>query len=333
MPTRIINQQEARELLPMTECIEIMADVLKAASSGEAVFPLRRALRIPGKNALFALMPGIHPGIQSMGAKVISVFPENHGSEFESHQGVVILFDTEHGETKAIIDGISITEIRTAAVSGVATKCLARAGASVLAILGSGVQAKSHLEAMLAVCAFKQVKIWSRNRQNADNLLQTIEKQNGIKYEISNSVQDAVRAADVICTTTAAHKPILQGKWLKPGTHINAVGACTPTTRELDSQAILRANVFVDCYESAFNEAGEIIIPQKEGLISKEHIRGEIGEILLGKKPGRTKDNEITLFKSLGIAVEDVVAANYIYQKAVKKNIGLEFNFSGGKDG
>jgi ornithine cyclodeaminase len=331
MPTRLINQQEVRELLPMAECIEIMADALKAASSGEAVFPLRRALRIPKKNALFALMPGIHPGIQAMGAKAISVFPENHGSEFESHQGVVLLFDTEHGEPKAIIDGNSITEIRTAAVSGVATKCLARPGASVLAILGSGVQAKSHLEAMLAMREIKQVKIWSRNRQNAEKFLQSIEKQNGIRYEASHSVQDAVRTADIICTTTAAREPVLQAKWLAPGAHINAVGASTPATRELDSQAILHASVFVDCYESAFHEAGEIIIPQNEGLISKAHIRGEIGEILLGKMPGRTKDDEITVFKSLGIAVEDIVAADYIYQKAVKSNIGLAFNFSGGK--
>lgn len=329
MHTLIINRDDVERLLPMPKCIELMREALIAASLGDAQFPLRTVLPVAGRNGYMALMPGQHRGIGAMGAKIISIFPENHQAGLESHQGVVLLFDTNAGYPLAIIDAAAITAIRTAAASGAATEALARSDAETLCILGSGVQAKSHLQAMLAVRKIKCVKIWSRRSQNARQFLDTYNLSPRIKSEIVSSVQEAVEDADIICSTTAAAEPIVKASWLKPGAHINAVGACTPTTREFDSETIRQASVFVDCYESAFREAGEIMIPLSEKRIGKGHIKAELGEVFAGRKNGRKKGAEITFFKSLGIAAEDLVAAHFIWQQATEMTIGAKFSFEG----
>lgn len=313
----------------MATCIELMREALIAATTGDATFPLRTILPVANQNSLLALMPGQGRSRKAIGVKIITIFPENHLAGLDSHQGVVVLFEAQTGYPLAIIDAIAITAIRTAAVSAVATDTLALPEASTLAILGSGVQARSHIAAMQAVRPIRHLKIWSRNIDHARALPDSLALPAGVSCDIVSTVQAAVREADIVCATTAAPAPIVQAQWLKPGTHINAVGACTPTTREFDSETLRASKIFVDCYESAFNEAGEILIPIAEGLITKKHVLAELGEVLNGQKRGRSSAGELTFFKSLGIAAEDLVAAHHIYQSARAKGIGQTYNFEG----
>lgn len=316
MKVLIVNQSEVAELLPMSECIEVMAQALATLARGEAIVPLRPVLWLPQRVGALGMMPGYLGDIKAMGVKVVSVFPGNHGTEYDSHQGTVLLFETEHGRLLAMMDASQITAIRTAATSGVATRLLARDDARDLAILGSGVQARSHLAAMLAVRDIQRVRVWSRNPDHARQFATSQSQKHGLTIEVSASVPEAVAGAGIICTTTAAPEPILQGAWLEPGVHINAVGSSVAFTRELDTAAIVKSRLYIDRRESTVNEAGDFLFPQKEGAIDESHIVGEIGEILIGTVAGRQSDNEITLFKSLGLAVEDVASAYHIYKKA-----------------
>ena len=195
-----------------------------------------------------------------------------------------------------------------------------------LAILGSGTQAHTHLEAMLVARPFRQVRVWSKTPENAQSFARREGGRHGIPVQAAPSAREAVADSDVVCTTTSAIEPILLGEWLEPGMHINAVGSSTPFTRELDTTAVVRSRLFVDRRESALNEAGDFLFPKKEGAIGDDHIRGEIGEILAGKVPGRTSEKEVTLFKSLGLSVEDVASAHHIYQKALEQGVGQRLN-------
>ena len=330
MKVLIINQSEVAELLPMSECVAVMAQALATLARGEAIVPLRPVLWLPERVGALGMMPGYVGGdMQAMGVKVVSVFPGNHGTEYDSHQGTVLLFETKHGRLLAMMDASQITAIRTAATSGVATRLLARQGASDLAILGSGVQAKSHLAAMTAVRDIQRVRVWSRNNDHAKQFAQSQSQKHGIAVEISGSVPEAVAGADIICTTTAAPEPILHGDWLEPGVHINAVGSSVAFTRELDTAAVVKSRLYIDRRESTVNEAGDFLFPRKEGAIDESHIVGEIGEILIGTVAGRGNDNEITLFKSLGLAVEDVASAYHIYKKATVMGQGTWVELGG----
>ena len=332
MKVLIINQSEVRRLLPMAECISVMADALKALARGEAILPLRPVLWLPEKYGALGMMPSYLGDIKTMGLKVVSVFPHNHGTEYDSHQGAVLVFETIHGQLLSIMDSSSITAIRTGAVSGVATKLLAREDAKTLTILGSGVQARSHLAAMLQVRKIERVSVWSRNAEHAGEFAERALQRYGIRTEAAPTVQAAVEEADIICTTTAATEPILKGEWIAPGTHINAVGSSVPFTRELDTAAIVKARLFVDRRESTINEAGDFLFAKKEGALSDDHIRGEIGELLLGSGVGRAAPDEITVFKSLGLAIEDLAAANYVYKKAVELGVGAAIELGGERD-
>jgi ornithine cyclodeaminase len=275
------------------------------------------------------MMPAYLETPDALGVKVITVFNGNHGTEYDSHQGVVLLFEADHGSVVAVIDASSVTAIRTAAVSGVATRLLARADAHDLCILGSGVQARTHLEAMRIARQVTRVRVWSRNADAARAFARVQSERQEIVVEAMDSAKDAAEGADIICTTTSAREPILNGEWLAPGAHINAVGSSTPTARELDTHAVARAHLYVDRRESALNEAGDFLIPKTEGVIGDEHIRAELGELLLGTKPGRESPSEITLFKSLGLAVEDVAAAHQIYAQAVQRGVGTLVEMGG----
>lgn len=328
MQTLIVNQKEVPQLLPMIECIEVMEASLKALAQGQAILPLRPILRIPGGN-LFALMPSYLGSIQAVGAKVISVFPGNHGTQYDAHQGVVLVFDTEHGCLRAIVDATSITAIRTPAVSAVATRLLAPPEAADLAIIGAGTQARGHLEAMLAVRPIRRVRVWSLPETQAQEFARSQSGRFGIQVEAVESAREAVEGAEIICTTTSAREPILRGEWLSPGTHINAVGSSIPQARELDTDAVVRSRLFVDRRESTLNEAGDFLFPKQEGAIGDDHIRGEIGEILVGAVQGRQSAEEITLFKSLGLAIEDLAAAQHVYLKAQEKGMGIWVEIGG----
>lgn len=329
MTTRILTEKDVYALLPMKECMGVMEETLKTVARGDAVNPLRTALRLPGHRGLLGLMPAYLGHPESTGIKVITVMPGNHGTEFDAHQGTVLLFEAEHGCLKAIMDASSITAIRTAAVSGVATKLLAREDSRTLAILGSGVQARTHLEAMLRARDLSKIRVWSRTGSSARRFAERESDRHKIPIAFAESAREAVDGADIICTTTAAEQPVLNGSWISPGTHINAVGACVPKCRELDTEAVQRSRLFVDLKESAVNEAGDFLIPRQEGAIQDDHIVGEIGAILLGKLAGRKSDEEITLFKSLGIAAEDLGTADYLYRKAVSTQVGLSVEFGG----
>jgi ornithine cyclodeaminase/alanine dehydrogenase-like protein (mu-crystallin family) len=331
MQVLIVDQEEVPRLLPMAECIEGMAETLAALARGEALLPLRSILWLPGKVGGLGLMPAALLPDRVVGVKAITFFPGNEGTELDTHQGAVLLFEAERGRLLAMMDATSITAIRTAAVSGVATRLLAREEAGDLAILGSGVQARTHLEAMRIARRIRRVRVASKDFERAKSFAARESRKIGIEIEPVASAREAVEGADILCTTTSSREPVVFGDWISPGAHVNAVGSSVPFARELDTAAVVRSCLYVDRRESALNEAGDFLIPKKEGAIGDHHIIGEIGEVLTGRIHGRTTAKEVTLFKSLGIAVEDVASALHIYEKARASGTGRFLNFGGAR--
>jgi alanine dehydrogenase len=327
MQVLIVSQQEVRELLRMEECIEVMADALGALTRGEAVMPLRGMARTSDQAGLLAWMPSLLPASDVMGIKVISVFP-NEGTELESHQGAVLLFEATHGQLVAVVDASEVTAIRTAAVSGLATRLLARPDADDLAILGSGTQARTHLEAMTVVRDIRRVRVWSRDADHARSFAEGTSAR-GVRVEVSATAREAVEGASIICTTTSATEPILEGRWLSPGAHVNAVGFAGPTGRELDAQAVAGARLFADRRESILSESGDFLIAKQEGAVGNDHVAGELGEVLLGTVEGRTSPEQITIFESLGLAIEDLAAVNHVCQRARETGRGTNVELGG----
>lgn len=315
MDPLFINKEKIASLLPMNECIEVMEKMFRSLAAGECMQPLRNIMRLPDGNGVLGMMPGYSGKLGVMGIKVITVFHANSEVGLPSHQGIVMLFDAKNGQPLMLFDALEITAIRTAASSAVATNLLSRKDAAALAIIGSGEQAKRHIEAILLVRKIKQINIWSRKEKNANDLAEKVSAHYNIPVTACRNVKEAVERADIICTVTASREPIIKGEWVSPGTHINAVGSSTPAARELDTATLEKSKLFADCYESIFSEAGDFLVPKKEGAIADEHVKAEIGEVLSGTKKGRENDEEITIFKSLGIAAEDIFSAFHIYGK------------------
>jgi len=315
MEPLFVNKEKIASLLPMDECIEVMDKMFRSLAAGECLQPLRNIMRLPEGSGVLGMMPGHAAKLGVMGIKVISVFHANKEAGFPSHQGIVMLFDAKNGQPLMLFDALEITAIRTAAASAVATKLLSRGNSSTLALIGSGEQAKRHIEAMLLVRNIQQINLWSRDENNARHLVNELSAEYNLPVHIKKNVQQAVEHADIICTVTASKEPVVMGDWISAGSHINAVGSSTPFSRELDTIAIARSKLFTDRYESIFNEAGDFLIPKKEGAVTDDHVKAEIGEVLSGTKKGRENDEEITLFKSLGIAAEDIFSAYHIYEK------------------
>lgn len=311
---KYINEKLVEKHLTTRECIDLMRDTLEAYSNKRCIQNLRTALRLDGDN-LIGLMPGYVKDQNCFGTKVITVFPENYKISKPSHQGIVMIFDDKDGALKAVVDGEAITAKRTAAVSAVATDILASKDAKVMTLLGCGVQAEMHLESINHVRDLIEVRVWSLYIKDSTAFVQRMKKKYNIKITAVENSQDAVENADIICTLTPSKEPILFGDWVKKGVHINTVGACTPNARELDSTLVKKSKVFVDSFESATRESGDILIPIAEGVIDNSIIHAEIGEVILGSKSGREHENEVTVFESLGLAVEDIAAANYVYEK------------------
>lgn len=335
MQTLLLCDRDVVALLPMSECIEVMATALRSVAEGDSVLPLRTVIRLPDTMNAFASMPAVlgRGSEASLGAKIITVFPGNDATPFDSHIGVVLLFDAEHGALQAIADASSITAIRTAAVSGLATRLLANEDASELAILGAGVLAMTHLDAVRTVRPINRVRVWSRSATRAIAFAERARQKHDVEIVVSDSVRDAVTGAHVVCTVTSSRVPVLEGAWLSSGTHINAVGASIASARELDSAAVKMSRLFVDKRESTMAEAGDFLVPRSEGLLTDDHILGELGDLLLKRVEGRTNVNQITLFKSLGLAVEDVAALRYIYEKAKSSGAGTSMAFGGLREG
>ena len=325
----VVSQDEVSRLLPMAGCMEAMAAVLRALTEGEALLPLRTVLRLPGGAGAFGVMPAYLAKPPAIGLKAITVFPGNEGTAYDSHQGAVLLFDTDHGRLLAVMDASSITAIRTAAVSGVATRALAREDAGDLALLGTGVQAMTHLESMLLARRIRRIRAWSRQEESVARFAARAAERFGVAVEPAASAQAAVAGADLICTVTASREPVLEGAWIAPGAHVNAVGSSIRTSRELDTEAMRRAALFVDRRESTLNEAGDFLIAKSEGAIGDGHIRAELGEVLLGRHAGRTSAEEVTVFKSLGLAVEDVASAHHIHEAARRTGAGTWVELGG----
>jgi ornithine cyclodeaminase len=327
MKILVLDSSQIRELLPMRDCIELMADALSSLARGEVFQPLRTIIRPPEAKGLLGLMPAYRAGKHgAFGMKAICVFPGNPAIGKDAHQGAVMLFSRETGELIALMNASEITAIRTAAVSAVATRLLTHVYTGNLAIIGAGVQARTHLVALDAVRSINQARVACRNIEHAQELVREMQPRFTFPIEAVKSNEEAVRGADLIVTATSSQEPVINKDWLSPGAHINAIGTHSPTTREIDGPTMAAARIFVDRRESALNESGDYLLAAKEGLINADSIVGEIGELLIGTKPGRTSIDEITVFKSLGLAIEDVACAEYLYEKAHAQNFGTWVN-------
>lgn len=320
----VLGHAEVAEALPIGECIEAMAEVLAAHARGELYQPLRSVSAPPDSEGFIGLMPAHRGGERPVFAlKALCMLPGNPARGLDAHQGTVTLFDGTTGEPRAILDASAITEIRTAAVSALATRHLAAEDARELAILGAGVQARSHLEALLAVRELTRVRVYAPTGEHARRLAG--EAPDGANVEVAESAEDAVRGAQVVVTATNSSQPVLRREWLAPGAHVNAIGASAPSARELDTATVAACTLFADSRESVLNEAGEYQLAVREGAIpGPDHIRAELGEVVAGMHQGRTDPEELTVFRSLGIAIEDLAAAEHAVESARRREAGVE---------
>jgi ornithine cyclodeaminase len=324
MRVLVLSHRDVLAALPAAPCAEAMAEVLTARARGEAYLPLRSVMVPPDAAGFMGLMPGwrgAHDGAAAaFGLKAVCIMPGNPARGLDAHQGIVTLFDGQTGQPTAILDASAITERRTAAVTAVATQALARRDARVLAILGAGTQARAHLEALAPVRAWEHVRVYSPTAAHARKLAEEADA-----VTVAGSAQEALAGADVVVTATSSREPVLHRDWLAAGAHVNAVGASSPSSRELDTATVAASALFCDSRESLRHEAGEFQLAIAEGLISgEEHIRAELGEVLAGTAAGRRDDAELTVFRSLGLAVEDLAAAQIAVAAAAKQGLGTE---------
>ena len=311
----------------MGECIDLMHRTMSAVSAGRVVLPLRSVLVMPGELGMMGNMPGYLGEPECFGVKLVSLIPRNKPPQYSSHLGIVLLFEVEHGQPVAMLDAAEITAIRTAAASGLATRLLAKPDASDLAILGAGEQASSHLAAMLCVRKLRRIRVWGRDEDKAAAFALTEGAKHKVTIEVVSTPREAVTGADIICTVTKAREPILLGEWIGPGAHLNVVGSSISTTAEIDTTAVVKSRFFVDYRSSTITEGGEYLRALRSGAITPEHILAEIGEVANGSKIGRTSPRDVTLYKSLGIAPQDLASAHYVLQKARERRVGQVIDF------
>lgn len=323
----VLSERDVLDLLPVADCIAVMEQAFRTVAAGGYAQPQRSIAWLPGGRGAIGTMPAFLASPDAVAAKVITVFPENRAAGLESHQGSVLLHETQTGRPLAIVHAGAVTAIRTAAVSALATRLLSNPSSTRLALLGSGTQARTHLDALRAVRDIEKVTIWSRTAEHAREFAHAESLKHGLPIDVAGSPRDAVLGAEIICTLTAATAPILEGAWLEPGVHVNAVGSSVPPFRELDAQAVARARVFVDNRECVLNEADDLRTPLAEGTIGPEHILGDLGQLVTGAVAGRTSRSDITLFKSVGMAVEDVAAARELYARAVAQGRGARVEY------
>ena len=316
----LLSEADVRAVLAMPDLIEAMEAALIDFSSGAADQPLRTVLQVGETKAFFGVMPASMPGRGALGTKLVTVYESNAARGLPSHLATIILLDPSTGALRAIVDGRYITEARTAAVSAVATRLLSRADAGVLALIGSGVQARSHLAAIAHVRTLRDVRVWSPDPARREAFADRAEAPCPVRAV--GSARDAVDGADLVALVSAARQPVVHGEWIAPGTHVCAVGACRPDQREMDTALVRTARLFVDSRVAALAEAGDVLLPMSEGAFAAGHIVGELGELAAGGVPGRTSPDQITVFKSLGLAVEDVMAAHLALERATARALG-----------
>jgi alanine dehydrogenase len=331
----ILSEADIAKLLSIGDAVDAVDGALRAQASDAARFPLRNI--VFAQDGLLGAMPGyigsgaveyIRPSTTSsarsvLGAKLVSVFPGNAERDLHTHHALIALFDAANGEPRALMDGRYITEIRTAAVSAVATRALARPHASVAAILGTGVQARAHAHALRLVMRMDELRVWGRERRRADALVRDL-REAGIAARACDSAETACEDADVICTVTASSEPVVTDGAVRRGAHLNAVGACTPRAREIPAELMARATLFADSLDGALTEAGDIVLAVADGVLQAPPMLTLLADVVAGRAPGRTSDDDITLFESLGIAIEDIACAALVYERAQARGIGTQ---------
>ena len=323
----LIDKMAIRQVLTLADALEVTEAALLKTSNGAARQQIRRTLDLPGAaGTCLSLMYAALDDQPLFGAKVLSVFPDNFAHGLASHRGGVFLFDKDHGRPAALIDGGELTAWRTAAASAVATRALSRPGSSTLTILGYGEQARRHVEAIADVRPIRVVHVWGRDLAKAQRFAENLSAA-GFEAHAHRDASRAVREADIVCTTTSSEVPVLLGEWLPRGVHVNAVGASVASCREIDLECVRRSKIWVDYMPMALVAAGELVEATEGGQIGGDHIRGEIGEVLAGAKPGRTSDADLTLYRSLGVPAQDIELANLVYARARDAGRGTSIDF------
>jgi ornithine cyclodeaminase len=321
---RFLSAADVVRALPMKDAVEAMRDAFRQLSAGRAVMPLRTQIETvdPSGDTLF--MPSYIPAAGRMGVKIVTLFGGNAALGLPRLQALMVVFDAATGSPLAVMDATSLTAIRTGAASGVATDLLARPDAAVAAVFGAGPQARTQLAGVCAVRPIRRARIFDVSAERARAIAREMAGELGIQVEAAASPSDALAGADVVCTATTASEPVFADRDIAPGTHINAVGSYKPTVREIPAETVRRARVVVDHRPAALAEAGDLIIPMEQGLIAKDHICAELGEIVAGLTKGRESPEQVTLFKSVGVAVQDIAAANRALAAAECLNLGTE---------
>jgi ornithine cyclodeaminase len=318
---RILGAKAVVDLLPMDKCIGLMRQAFIQVSEGRTAQPIRAMVRTTDQSGLLGWMPGYTDSPKRLGLKAITIFPGAVAKGIKSHQGMVLLFEAETGQPLAVLDAAEITGIRTAAATAAATDALARPDSKTLSVFGLGEQAITHLKALALVRRFERCQVWGRDRAKTEAFVKA--QAGACPFPLAAAPSaEAAAGADVLCLVTGAPEPFFKGAWLKPGQHINVVGSSVPTTAEVDHDTVVRSRVFVDYRDSALALAGELRRAIAAGVIGEDHIAGEVGEALIGRTPGRRSANDITMFKSLGMAAEDVLAADFIYAEAERQGVG-----------
>jgi alanine dehydrogenase len=320
----VLNEADVKALLTMDDLIEAMEIALADFSAGGVTQPVRTVLQVGGGSSFYGLMPAFMPSRRALGTKLVTVFAANAERGLPTHLATIVLLDPDTGRLLALMDGRYITEARTAAVSAVSVRHLARENATTLAIIGSGVQARSHLEAVARVCDLQEVRVWSPSRTNVDRFITEMTPHVEARIGWSPSAAAAVDGADIVALVTSSPEPVVRSEWIADGAHVCAVGACRPTQREMDAALVARADLYVDSRDAALVEAGDIVLAIGDGAIDSSHIKAELGQVIAGAASGRSAGDRVTIFKSLGLAVEDVAAAHLAYQRAVERNVGQE---------
>jgi ornithine cyclodeaminase len=322
----VLTETDVRALLPMQDLIDAMRPALAGFSSGRVQQPLRTVLDVDGRG-FFGVMPAFVPETGALGTKLVTVFGGNAAAGLPTHLAAILLFDSDTGELRGVLDGRFITEARTAAVSAVSVDLLSRPEAATLAIIGSGVQAESHLEAISLVRPLSDVRVWSPTAAHRERFAHGAAQTTRVPVRAVGDARTAVADADLIALVSSSREPVIRNEWIPDGAHICAVGACRPDQREMDTALVGRARLFVDSRTGALAEAGDIVLPIREGAFDERHIAGELGDVVSGRLPGRTAASQVTVFKSLGMAVEDVAAAHLAYARATERGLGRGMTF------
>jgi alanine dehydrogenase len=323
---RFLTEEDVRQVLPASEfpaLVDLMADTLAAYSANRTTQPVRTALPVGPPGQYLGIMPALLPAAGALGAKLVSVVPSNALRGLSTHIGVVVLFDPETGALRSVMDARYITEVRTAAVSAVSVRHMARADATRLGLIGAGVQARSHLEVFAAVRHLTDVAVWSPDANEVDAFVRDLSGQIGLPLRRADSAEQAVAGADLVVLATSSDQPVVRNEWIADGAHVVSVGACRPHQREMDPRLVARGRLVVDSLEAAVIESGDVVSGIAEGYFGRDHLVAELGAVAAGLVPGRTRTDEVTIFKSLGLAVEDVATGDLVARRAEAMGLGV----------